>query len=195
MLNSVLVGTYGLTNEQNKKVAGNFPTKDWKLMDTDCFTDIIAVNQVASVINADTLTNDELQVLEDYYTEIIPCSDTIILIGTERISSAVKRHMLCYKDFNEFERNMKYVFLKARGRMIKTVNYSNQLTQALMILSEIRIHPYITSHELSEKLEIPVRTVQRQIESLRVAGEWIEYDFSKRGWYLTEGKSILWGDI
>ena len=27
------------------------------------------------------------------------------------------------------------------------------------------------------------------------AGEWIEYDRTLRGWNLTEGKSVLWGDL
>ncbi|MCI9447761.1 MAG: hypothetical protein HFH36_10280 [Lachnospiraceae bacterium] len=44
-------------------------------------------------------------------------------------------------------------------------------------------------------MEISRRSVQRDFETLRVAGEWVEYNRTLKGWKLTEGKSVLWGDL
>ena len=50
----------------------------------------------------------------------------------------------------------------------------------------------ITTKELALRIEKSDRTVQRYIETLRCAGEFIEYDRKKKGWYLlVDGKSIL----
>ncbi len=90
---------------------------------------------------------------------------------------------------------MKYILLSAYRKTKKNENFSATLANSLIILSEIRKHQYVTTKELAEKLELSERTVQRYIETLRVAGEWIEYDVSHRGWKLQTGKSVLWGDF
>lgn len=56
------------------------------------------------------------------------------------------------------------------------------------------MHPGITTVQIAKEIEISQRSFQRYIETLRVAGEWIEYDRTLKGWKLTDGKSILWGD-
>lgn len=43
-------------------------------------------------------------------------------------------------------------------------------------------------------LALPLRIIQRNISTLQAAGEWIEYDTKKRGWYLQNGVSILFSD-
>ena len=103
--------------------------------------------------------------------------------------------MSVYPTFEEFSDNAKYVLLSAYRRSKKNENFSATLANSIMILSLIRNKPFVTTKELAEKLELSERTVQRYIETLRVAGEWIEYDVSRRGWMLSEGKSMLWGDI
>ena len=90
---------------------------------------------------------------------------------------------------------MKYVLLGAYKKTKKNENFSSTLANTIIILSQIRNKPFITTKELAEKLELSERTTQRYIETLRVAGEWIEYDTSRKGWKLCDGKSILWGDI
>ena len=62
------------------------------------------------------------------------------------------------------------------------------------MLSEIRKHPGITTAELAEIIERNAKTVQRYITTLNCAGEFIEYDRKKKGWFLFENKSVLWGD-
>ena len=52
----------------------------------------------------------------------------------------------------------------------------------------------MTIKELAEKIERNPRTVQRYITTLVCAGEFIDYDRKKKGWYLYDNKSVLWGD-
>ena len=115
--------------------------------------------------------------------------------GSERLAEELKKEVSVYPTFEEFSDNAKYVLLSAYRRSKKNENFSATLANSIMILSLIRNKPFVTTKELAEKLELSERTVQRYIETLRVAGEWIEYDVSRRGWMLSEGKSMLWGDI
>ena len=64
----------------------------------------------------------------------------------------------------------------------------------LVLHWQMRLYPGITTAQLAKKIEISQRSVQRYIETLRVAGEWIEYDRNLKGWKLADGKSVLWGD-
>ena len=62
------------------------------------------------------------------------------------------------------------------------------------IIKAIRAKMFITQTELAEKIERNPRTVQRYITTLVCAGEFIDYDRKKKGWYLYDNKSVLWGD-
>ena len=92
-------------------------------------------------------------------------------------------------------RRQKYDLLAAYRRQKKNTTFSRTIANALVVLTQIRKHPGITTEKLSEILELSPRTIQRYIESLRIAGEWITYNPSKKGWELQDGKSILFGDF
>lgn len=195
MLNSDIVGTYGLTQEQNEEIKKNLPTKACKVMDTDIFTDIIAIDEFAVVADFESMSTEERDLMVEFYSDIAPFSETVVLIGGNNLTSPLVKHFTVYDNFESFAENMKYIFLNAYRKRKKSVNFSNTLANSIMILSQIRQHPYITTKELAEKLELSSRTIQRYIETLRVAGEWIEYDTVHKGWTLFEGKSVLWGDL
>lgn len=190
-----LIITYGLSDDQIKEVQANAPSRDCEVYKAECFTDIIAFPQMASVVVWSILTDEDKELLEEYYLEIAPFPETIILIGDVDLPDEYKKHVVVYASYEEFASKMKYVFLNAYKMVKNNENFSSKLANALIILSEIRKNKFVTTRELSEKLEMSDRTVQRYIETLRVAGEWIEYDHSHKGWKLDEGKSILWGDF
>ncbi len=190
-----LIVTYGLSEAQLDIIKANIPTKKCEVMDTDCFSDIVVCSEMAIVVIWDKLTVDDKSLLIDFYSEIAPFSETMILIGEPHIPEELKKEVSVYPTFEEFSDKAKYVLLSAYRRSKKNENFSATLANSIMILSLIRNKPFVTTKELADKLELSERTVQRYIETLRVAGEWIEYDVSRRGWMLSEGKSMLWGDI
>ena len=190
-----LIGTYGLSEAQLEIIKANIPTKKCEVMETESFSDIVACSEMAIVVIWDKLTVDDKSLLIDFYSEIAPFSETMILIGEPHIPEELKKEVSVYPTFEEFSDKAKYVLLSAYRRSKKNENFSATLANSIMILSLIRNKPFVTTKELAEKLELSERTVQRYIETLRVAGEWIEYDVSRRGWMLSEGKSMLWGDI
>ena len=195
MYRTTLIGTFGLTEDQNRVIKDNAPTKSCEVMNTNCFTDIIATNEMAVIVNWAALSKDDIELLIDFYTEIAPFPETVVLIGNADVPDNLKKHVSVYEDFEGFAQNIKYVLLGAYRRYKKNENFSITLANTIMVLSEIRKKPYVTTKELAQKLELSERTVQRYIETLRVAGEWIEYDKFHKGWKLSAGKSVLWGDF
>ena len=195
MRDIMLIGTFGLSDEQISIIKENIPTKNCEVMDTDCFSDIVACSEMAIIVVWDKLSEDDRILLIEFYTEIAPFSETLVLIGDAKVPDKLKKEVSIYATFEEFASNVKYILLSAYRKTKKNVNFSTALANSILILNMIRKKPYVTTKELAEKLERSERTVQRYIETLRVAGEWIEYDLSHRGWILQEGKSILWGDL
>ena len=195
MNNKMIIGTFGLSNEQISSVDSNLPIKSCEIMNTDCFTDIVAISEMAIIVIWEKLSDDDRDLLIDFYSEIAPFSETMILIGNVDIPEELKNHVSIYDSFDAFSVNMKYVLLGAYRKSKKNENFSSTLANTIIILSQIRNKPFVTTKELAEKLELSERTIQRYIETLRIAGEWIEYDTSQKGWRLCDGKSILWGDI
>ena len=195
MRNITLIGTFGLTDEQIAVIKDNIPTKNCEIMDTECFTDIVTRCEMAVIVMWDKLSEIDEDTLISFYTDIIPFSETLVLIGDVNVPNELKKAVSIYATFDEFAGNVKYILLSAYRKTKKNENFSSTLANSIIILSEIRKHQYVTTKELAEMLELSERTVQRYIETLRVAGEWIEYDVSHRGWKLQKGKSILWGDL
>ena len=195
MKNTMIIGTFGLSDEQIATVESNLPVKNCEMMNTDCFSDIVATSEMAVIVIWEKLSSDERDLLIGFYSEIAPFSETMVLIGNVDVPDELKKYVSIYKSFDEFSTNMKYVLLGAYRKSKKNENFSSILADTIFILSQIRKKPFITTKELAEKLEKSERTIQRSIETIRVSGEWIEYDMSHKGWKLTDGKSILWRDI
>ncbi|MCR5452255.1 MAG: helix-turn-helix domain-containing protein [Lachnospiraceae bacterium] len=130
------------------------------MMDTDCFSDIVACVEMAIVIMWDKLTEDDKGLLIEFYTEIAPFSETMILIGEPDIPDDLRKEVSIYPGFEEFSVNAKYVLLGAYRRSKKSVNFSIALANSIMILSLMRKKPYVTTKELAGKLELSERTVR-----------------------------------
>lgn len=138
---------------------------------------------------------DDLEMLWEFYLEVSSVSETVVLVGHAEIPKQLKGRIKVFSSFEELQSDLKYILLSAYRNSKKNETFSAMLANAIMILSQIRIYPGTTTEQLAKRLEISRRSVQRYIETLRVAGEWIEYDRTLRGWKLTEGKSVLWGDL
>lgn len=187
--------TYGLTQKQNSLIQACLPSKEYLLLDTDCAVDIIAINAVAYIINAKFLSDEDRDMILDYYDEINSCTDeTVLWLGDPTPPKNLPKVIKCYESFEVIAENLKYYLLSAHRKSKKARDYSKQLSDGLLILSLIRKHPGIKTKELAEKVELPIRTVQRYITALEQTGEWLAYDTVRKGWYLQYGVSVLFGD-
>ncbi len=187
--------TFGLDKKQNNFIEDSFPTKGYELLDTDNPTDLIAVPATALVINAAVLNEDGRSMFFEYYTEIgAYMEETVFSLGSPKPPHPFRARFKCYEYFEQFACQLKYHLLTAHSKLKKAKIFSKKLADSLMILSIIRSRPGIRTQELAEQLELSTRSVQRYIESLRVAGEWIEYDTKAKGWRLMNGVSVFFGD-
>ena len=187
--------TYGLTEEKNALVAKNLPTKEYTLWEGDVYTDLIAVDYAAMIVYRPALTKEEIADIADFYVEIGgPADETVLWLGEGALPAELKRKFKCYSDFEAIADKLKYLLLDAHKRHLKAVEFSNRVAMILRVLREIRTNPGISTRGLADKLELSTRTVQRHIETLRMAGEVIDYDRTKRGWQLLANKSELLGE-
>lgn len=192
------VFTYGLTQTENDILQKSLPHNSVTVTDiTDCASDIVTKTDFALIINPHNISDEELGLFVSFYDGIDGCTESVIFTqkctGIQELFKDVKT--VVFNDTAELEHNLKYELLQAFQKTNKADNFSNSLSQAITILFAIRNNPYITTKELSLKIERTPRTVQRYIETLRCAGEWIEYDSKKKGWYLFDNKSILLDEI
>ena len=187
--------TFGLSSEQNEFVSNNMPSSHYELYETDCVTDIMAVHSIATIIMASAFQENELELITEYYLDIINQTDeTVFWIGYPKPLNPLRIKFKCYENFDELALNLKYLLLTAHTKHKKIKSFSKKLADSLMILSMMRNRPGIKTSELASITEMSERSVQRYISTLQATGEWIEYDSVKRGWRLMENVSILFGD-
>jgi len=196
MLGEPVILAYGLSDEELKHVRENLPTKAYEVYDvTDAPTDLLAVPKSALIINPASLEQDFIDFLLDAYTQADGYdTDTAIWLGGPRPVKKMNSFFKYYGSFDEIRDKLKYLLLSVHKLTIKAVEFSNKIALALMILRKIHEHPGISTRTLSDNLEINPRSVQKYINSLKMAGEFIEYDMSQKGWKLFTGRSILLGD-
>lgn len=189
---------YGLNDDEKLILNKSLPSKNITVTDiTGEASDLVTQTDFAVIINPDNISQNELDFFVDFYDCFEGCTETIIFtkpVGKLKESFRYVK-VIDYSDTGEMEYNLKYELLQALQKTNKSDNFSKSLSQAIIILFAIRNNPYITTKVLADKIERTPRTVQRYIETLRCAGEWIVYDKKKKGWYLYEGKSLLLDEI
>lgn len=178
-----LVMCYGLDENEIEVVRKNLPKKECEIFETDCFTDIIAMPQMVAIARWECISQLDKETFEELYTEMGPFPETIIVIGTTDVNAELRKQLIVYESFDELAVNLKYKLLNAYKKTKKSENFSSSLSNALIILREIKRKPYITTKELADKLEMSTRSVQRYITTLMVSGEWIDYDKTHKGWF------------
>ena len=188
---------YGVPHDETNVILKEIPYKYIRVFDcTDCFTDIIALPYIAVVINPDILVEENIDYFNYMAESLLYFSEKIIFTKPHPIlsllSSKVKYTVL--NGVVEIKAKFKYLILDTIKSSKRSLNYSSTISQTIRILSEIRKTPYITTIELSKIIERSQKTVLRYITTLNCAGEFIEYDKKKKGWFLFENKSLLWGD-
>lgn len=186
---------YGLSPEEIQIVDNSIPSDKYEVYIPDVIQDIAAISRDALIINSAALKPPERELIVDCYTELSGSFDeTVFWIGYPKPPSHLRAKFHCYDNFEQLSPVLSEKLIKAHQKVKKSNAFSKNLADCLLILSFIRSNPGIQTRELSEKLELPTRTIQRHIAALQATGEWIEYNTKKRGWQLQCGISILFGD-
>lgn len=186
------VMTFGLTKMQNESVGKVLPIKECELYVTDVPEDLIAISASAVIINAEKLSKSNVDVMFDYYTEIGKSADeTVYWIGVPEPPKQLQKVIRTYSCFDELSVELKYQLLTAYRKSRKAKDFSRKMADCIKIISLVKARPGIKTQEIAERLEVSTRTVQRYISTLQVAGEGIEYDNTKKGWFLPGNYSIL----
>ena len=186
------VMTFGLTKMQNESVGKVLPIKECELYVTDVPEDLIAISASAVIINAEKLSKSNVDMMFDYYTEIGKSADeTVYWIGVPEPPKQLQKVIRTYSCFDELSGELKYQLLTAYRKSRKAKDFSRKMADCIKIISLVKARPGIKTQEIAERLEVSTRTVQRYISTLQVAGEGIEYDNTKKGWFLPGNYSIL----
>ena len=186
------VMTFGLTKMQNESVGKVLPIKECELYVTDVPEDLIAISASAVIINAEKLSKSNVDMMFDYYTEIGKSADeTVYWIGVPEPPGQIQKVIRTYSCFDELSVELKYQLLTAYRKSRKAKDFSRKMADCIKIISLVKARPGIKTQEIAERLEVSTRTVQRYISTLQVAGEGIEYDNTKKGWFLPGNYSIL----
>lgn len=191
-----LILTFGLTDEQLAFVHDNLPFSDYKVDVAECAKDFMVFADAVLIINVSVFDANVLEQIFGYYQEAgCYATEAMILLGDIKIPEGLKKTVRCYESFDALRKDLKYILLSAHKRVNKARAYSKQLVNGLRILAKIRECAGITSKELAEYNKCSIRSVQRYIESLRIAGECIEYDRKLKGWKLLAGRSMFFGEV
>ena len=186
------VMSFGLTKMQNESVGKVLPIKDCELYVTDVPEDLIAISASAVIINAEKLSKSNVDMMFDYYTEIGKSADeTVYWIGVPEPPKQLQKVIRTYSCFDELSVELKYQLLTAYRKSRKAKDFSRKMADCIKIISLVKARPGIKTQEIAGRLEVSTRTVQRYISTLQVAGEGIEYDNTKKGWFLPGNYSIL----
>ena len=189
--------TYGVSDDELAILQQELPNKDICIVDcTECFTDIIATSYIFLVINPDFIEQEHIDYFNEYADEMRYYTAKIAFTKKHAIPDTLNKNVkfTIFEDETELKSKIKYLLLETLREEKRSDTYSDTIAQTIRVLSEIRKKPGITTAELAEIIERNAKTVRRYIATLNCAGEFIEYDRKKKGWFLYENKSMLWGD-
>lgn len=195
MVHEKRIAVWGLHQDEIDTVMSCLPVKEINVVEVVCATDLIAMDWMAIMVNANAMTKDDREMLYGFYQEVGDVAETVLFFGISDVPAELRRTIKAYPSIQSMGENLKYTLLSAYRRKKNSENFSASLARAIRILTYIRSTPGITTATLAERLEVSTRSIQRSIETLRVAGEWIEYDGTLRGWKLGMEKSILLDDF
>lgn len=185
-----IVMAYGMTKEELAYIEKQIPDKeDVVLLTTPCVTDCIGYVTIFGFIKTDKISDKDMSFLKNLYND--GYYDNNLFVGLDK--NLPKGCNKC--DISQFKKKASLLVLRAFKQKRDQLNFSTQMFHVLLVLKAIINKPMITTKEIAVKVEIDARTVLRNIETLKMAGEAIEYDRVKRGWYIENNYSMLISDI
>lgn len=175
---------YGLSQEQHSILENCLPGNTMLHDATECATDIIALcPTLGVVINPAVMPQADLEMILDYYNEV-RWGLSEFVIFTKMISVPRISKISCMDEGDLTPAKLNRLLAQADSRNRRSAGYHARLVLCLTILKKIRNSPGISTKKLAEECEVSEKSILRYIETLRVSGEWVEYDRLLRGWNL-----------
>ncbi len=187
-LHGKTIAVFGFCEEECRRIASCLSVQAAELFVTDCITDLIAIDHMAVIIRADSLTESEIEQLLLLGREAVWLPSDVVIVGE---CAGLREVFLTYPDLDALLHKLKYLLLNAYKHKKKAETFSRSLSHALGTLKLIAENPGISSREIAERLELSPRSVTRYIETLNLAGESIVYDRKRNGWSLEFAESLL----
>ncbi len=105
--------TFGLTEEENSYLKILLHNKNFEIYATDIASDLVALLATAIIVNAEKLEVDDINLLENYYTEVREDADEAIFwIGSPLPSLELQSFFKCYNKFEDIISAIKKVLSK-----------------------------------------------------------------------------------
>ena len=90
----------------------------------------------------------------EYYLELGVVPETVVLVGDGIVPQKSKGRIQIYPDFEEFQQKLEYILLSAYRKGKKAETFSSTLANAILILSQIRLCPGVTTSQLDMQVII-----------------------------------------
>lgn len=184
------IAVYGFSNKEREIINSSLTRSSMELFVAEYATDLFAIDHLMIIVNVSCVPDSELQQLFAYYKQVPVFSESVILIG-DCTQLDVNNRMTVYTEFDDFQKNLKYLLLAAHKQRKNAESFSRSISYALIILKMITENPGISSKEIANSLELSPRSVTRYIETLNMSGESIVYNRKQNGWSLEYDESLL----
>ena len=94
--------TFGLSQEENILIENMVDSKNIEVYETNVASDLVALRSTAIVVNAKKLEADDLELLENYYTELGPWVEEIVFwIGSPKPTIELQILFKCFDKFDD----------------------------------------------------------------------------------------------
>ena len=184
MLSSKYVCTFGLTEDENRRVCRFIKNVNCSLVKAGSGAELAASDFYAAVVHVKGLDETARTELAEYYHEIDGNLTQIILIGDGRDALAHDLHAKIFANFEEAENEIGELLYKAYQKAKKSENTIRDYALSLLLYQEIHACPGITTALLAQKTGEEQAAVRRYTEILRVMGKITVYRNADGIWRL-----------
>ena len=151
----------------------------FELLHFDDYRDVLAYYAELLIINPQALDDEGRSALTEYYREIDPCDERVILANIDEAFKGIS-FVETIEDFFDYPESIPVILMRILKKTKRDVDFSRRIMLAMKILKAIEDHPGITTKQISERVEQSDRSTKRYIRSLQAAGIMIEYQ--NKGW-------------
>jgi len=184
------IAVYGFSDQETDIIQSLLTKSTMELFVAACVTDLFAIDHMMIIVNVSCVPDSDLQPLFAYYKQVPDFTESVILVG-DCTQLAVNNRMTVYAEFDDLQKNLKYLLLAAHRQRKNAESFSRSISYALIILKMTSENPGISSKEIADRLELSPRSVTRYIETLNMSGESIVYNRKQNGWSLEYDASLL----